>query len=128
MDNIANALTKIRNALMRKIPTVEIKKNGIIDNLLAIMKREGYIADYKQSQKSPFHFDVELKYTKDGKPVIDGIERVSKGSRRVYVGKEEIPSVFNNYGIAIITTSKGVITDKEARALGVGGEVVCKIW
>jgi small subunit ribosomal protein S8 len=85
---------------MRKIPTVEIKKNGIIDNLLAIMKREGYIADYKQSQKSPYHFDVELKYTKDGKPVIDGIERVSKGSRRVYVGKEEIPSVFNNYGVA----------------------------
>ncbi len=128
MDNIANALTKIRNALMRKIPTVDIKKSNIVDNVLSIMKREGYITDYKQSQKNPYHFEVELKYTKDGKPVIDGIERISKGSRRVYVGKEAIRSVYNNYGIAIITTSKGVMTDKEARAIGVGGEIVCNIW
>lgn len=128
MDTIANALTKIRNALMRKIKAVEVKKSGIVENILAIMKREGYIVDFKQSQKNPYHFEVELKYTKDGKSVIDGLERVSKGSKRAYVGKDSVPRVFNNYGIAIITTSKGVLTDKEARAIGVGGEIVCNIW
>ncbi|SFB68212.1 SSU ribosomal protein S8P [Brevinema andersonii] len=126
MDIIADSLTKIRNAAMRKLSKTTVKKTKLIEELLKIMKREGYIDSYKDSS-DPYTLDVYLKYI-DDKCVIDDLKRVSKLSRRVYVGKDSIPSVYNNYGIAILTTSKGVITDKEARSLGVGGEVLCYIW
>ncbi len=126
MDIIADSLTKIRNATMRGLSKTTVRKTKLIEELLKIMKREGYIENYKDSA-TPFMVDVTLKYI-NGKPVIDNIKRISKLSRRVYVGKDSIPSVYNNYGIAILTTSKGVITDKEARSLGVGGEVLCHIW
>lgn len=126
MDIIADSLTKIRNAAMRKLSKTTVKKTKLIEELLKIMKREGYIDSYKDSAE-PYTLDVYLKYIND-KCVIDNLKRVSKLSRRVYVGKDSIPSVYNNYGIAILTTSKGVITDKEARSLGVGGEVLCYIW
>lgn len=126
MDIIADSLTKIRNATMRSLPKTSVKKTKLIEELLKIMKREGYIENYMDS-KQPYMVDVFLKYI-NGKSVIDDLKRVSKLSRRVYVGKESIPRVYNNYGIAILTTSKGVITDKEARSLGIGGEVLCYIW
>lgn len=126
MDIIADSLTKIRNAAMRKLSKTTVKKTKLIEELLKIMKREGYIDSYKDSS-DPYTLDVYLKYIND-KCVIDDLKRVSKLSRRVYVGKDSIPSVYNNYGIAILTTSKGVITDKEAHSLGVGGEVLCYIW
>lgn len=126
MDIIADSLTKIRNAAMRKLSKTTVKKTKLIEELLKIMKREGYIDSYKDSSDS-YTLDVYLKYI-DDKCVIDNLKRVSKLSRRIYVGKDSIPSVYNNYGIAILTTSKGVITDKEARSLGVGGEVLCYIW
>ncbi len=126
MDIIADSLTKIRNATMRGLSKTTVRKTKLIEELLKIMKREGYIEGYKDSAQ-PFMIDVAIKYV-NGKSVIDNIKRVSKLSRRVYVGKDSIPSVYNNYGIAILTTSKGVITDKEARSLGVGGEVLCYIW
>lgn len=126
MDIIADSLTKIRNAAMRKLSKTTVKKTKLIEELLKIMKREGYIDSYKESSNA-YTLDVYLKYIND-KCVIDNLKRVSKLSRRVYVGKDSIPSVYNNYGIAILTTSKGVITDKEARSLGVGGEVLCYIW
>lgn len=126
MDIIADSLTKIRNATMRSLPKTAVKKTKLIEELLKIMKREGYIDSYKDSAQ-PFMIDVSLKYI-NGKSVIDDLKRISKLSRRVYVGKDSIPRVYNNYGIAILTTSKGVITDKEARSLGVGGEVLCHIW
>lgn len=126
MDIIADSLTKIRNATMRGLSRTTVRKTKLIEELLKIMKREGYIENYKDSSEA-FMVDVFLKYI-NGKPVIDNIKRISKLSRRVYVGKDAIPSVYNNYGIAILTTSKGVITDKEARSLGIGGEVLCEIW
>lgn len=126
MDIIADTLTKIRNAAMRKLSKTTVKKTKLIEELLKIMKREGYIDSYKGSS-DPYTLDVYLKYIND-KCVIDDLKRISKLSRRVYVSKDSIPSVYNNYGIAILTTSKGVITDKEARSLGVGGEVLCYIW
>ncbi|MGL4560807.1 MAG: 30S ribosomal protein S8 [Brevinema sp.] len=126
MDIIADSLTKIRNAAMRGLSKTTVKKTKLMEELLKIMKREGYIENYKDSTQL-YMIDVTLKYI-NGKSVIDNLKRVSKLSRRVYVGKDSIPRVYNNYGIAILTTSKGVVTDKEARSLGIGGEVLCHIW
>ncbi len=126
MDIIADSLTKIRNAAMRSLPRTSVKKTKLMEELLKIMKNEGYIENYRDSAQ-PYMTDVTLKYI-NGKSVIDDLKRVSKLSRRVYVGKDSIPRVYNNYGIAILTTSKGVITDKVARSLGIGGEVLCYIW
>ncbi|MGL4367134.1 MAG: 30S ribosomal protein S8 [Brevinemataceae bacterium] len=126
MDIIADSLTKIRNATMRGFSKTSVRKTKLMEELLKIMKREGFIENYKDGFQ-PFTLDVQLKYI-NGKSVIDDLKRVSKLSRRVYVGKDFIPRVYNNYGIAILTTSKGVITDKEARSLGIGGEVLCYIW
>ncbi len=127
MDVIGDALTKIRNAGMRKHEQVNVKKTNLIESILRILKNEGYILDYKDAQKDKYSFTVNLKYN-NGKFVIEGLKRISLLSRRIYSGKKSIPSVYNNYGISIISTSKGVLTDKEARSLGVGGEVLCYIW
>lgn len=125
MDIIADSLTKIRNAGMRKLPKTTVKKTRVVQDMLKIMVREGFLVSYKDAQ--PYTIEVELKYLND-KCVIDGLQRVSRQSRRIYVGRDNLPSVFNNYGVAILTTSKGVVTDKEARSLGVGGEVLCYVW
>lgn len=127
MDIVADSLTKIRNALLRKLKSTTVKKNKVVERVLYIMKDEGYILDFKQNRKSPYHFDVLLKYYND-KPVVSGIKKVSKLSRRVYAGSDKIPAVFNNHGIAILSTSKGVMTGKEAASLKVGGEVICYVW
>ncbi len=127
MDIVADSLTKIRNALLRKLKSTAVKKNKVVEKILTIMKEEGYILDYRQSKKYPYQMEVILKYY-NGKAVISGLKKVSKLSRRIYTGKDEIPSVFNNYGIAILSTSKGVMTGKEANSLKVGGEVICYIW
>lgn len=127
MDIIADSLTKIRNALIRKMPVVDVKKSGVVEDILNLMKREGYINDYKQSENSPYSFSISLKYV-NGKSSLVGMKRVSKLSRRQYAGVDALPRVNNNYGVAVISTSKGVVTDKEACALGVGGEILCYIW
>lgn len=127
MDVIANFLTKIRNAMMRKMAKVDVVKSGLISEILNVLKKEGFILDYKNSTESKYSYTVFLKYS-NGKSVIKGLERVSRLSRRVYVKVDSVPKVFNNLGIAIISTSKGVLTDKEAKAIGVGGEVLCNIW
>lgn len=127
MDIIGDMLTKVRNALMRGHQKVDVRKTNLIEDVLEILKKEGYILDFKPSRQSKYNFQVELKYY-DEKPVIAGLKRISKLSRRIYVGKDTIPSVYNNHGIAVISTSKGVLTDKEARSMGVGGEVICYVW
>ena len=127
MDIIANFLTKIRNSLVRRVERVEVTKSGIIGDILNVMKKEGFISDYKDSPDSKFRFIVFLKLI-NGKPVINGLKRISKLSKRVYVNSDNIPKVYNNLGISIISTSKGVLADKEARALKIGGEVICNIW
>ncbi len=127
MDVIANSLTKIRNSLTRRVERVEVAKSGIVGNILNVLKKEGFISDYKDSTDSKFKYIVFLK-TFNGKPVLNGLKRISKLSRRIYVNADNIPKVFNNLGVAILSTSKGVITDKEARALKIGGEVICYVW
>ncbi len=127
MDIIADALTRIRNATMRKFPEVEVKQSGIVKNILEVIKKEGFIEDFSVSEKNPYFFNVKLKYF-NGKSVITGIKRVSKLGRRVYVSHKDLPRVYNNFGIAIVSTSKGILTDREARELGVGGEIICYVW
>lgn len=127
MDVIANFLAKMRNAIVRKAPKVDVMKSGIISDILNVMKKEGYIVDYKDSPDSKYSYTVTLKYL-NGKSVISGLKRISKLSKRVYTKVDSVPRVFNNLGISIVSTSKGVLTDKESRALNVGGEVLCYVW
>ncbi len=128
-DPIGDMLTRIRNAIMVNKKEVVIEpvskfKMAILD----VMKREGYIDGYRlEGEGVKKRLIVHLRYYK-GKPVIQYIERVSKPGRRVYVGVDEIPKVFNGLGIAILSTSKGVLSDREAKKLRVGGELVCKVF
>ncbi len=128
-DPIADALTRIRNALRANFSLVVIPGSKMIVSIVEILKEEGYIEDFlvkSDGAKKSVH--IALKYLEDGTPVIAGIERVSKPGRRVYCGKDEIPDVLNGLGIAIVSTSRGVMTGKKARELGVGGEVICKVY
>ncbi len=128
-DPIADALTRIRNALKSKFPLVVIPGSNMIISIVEILKEEGYIEDFlvkSDGVKRSVH--IALKYLDDGRPVINGIERVSKPGRRVYADKENLPKVLNGLGIAIISTSKGLMTSERARQTGVGGEVICKVY
>jgi len=127
MDVIADSFVAIKNASKRKMQTVNVIKSNMMEEILKILKREGYILDYYESPEVKYKFVVKLKYY-NGKSVIQEIKKVSKLSRRIYVGVDNIPTVKNNYGIAILTTSKGILTNKEAKILNVGGEVICYIW
>ncbi|MDN5343344.1 30S ribosomal protein S8 [Oceanotoga sp. DSM 15011] len=131
-DPVADLLTRIRNANSVLKESVEIPASNLKKSILDILKKEGYINDYKFIEDGKQGvLKVSLKYKGDRRnkeKVIDGIIRVSKAGRRVYVKSEEIPKVKGGMGIAIISTSKGVLTDKEARELNVGGEVVCYVW
>jgi len=128
-DPIADMFSRIRNALMVKKKEVVIEPVSKLKRaILEILKKEGFIEDFVFVENPPGHkFIVKLKYY-NGIPAIQGIERVSKPGRRIYVKKNEIPWVKSGLGIAILSTSKGVVTDKEARKLGVGGELIGYIW
>jgi small subunit ribosomal protein S8 len=128
-DPIAHMLTKMRNAIVAKKPVVEISSSQLKTRMAAIFKAEGYIEDFKvTSETVPGIIQIKFKYDKHAENVITNLQRVSKPSRRVYVGTDEIPSVLNGMGIAILSTSKGVMTDRAARQAGVGGEVLCYVW
>jgi small subunit ribosomal protein S8 len=128
-DPIAHMLTKIRNAGTAKKPTVEIPSSQVKRWIAEILKEEGYIQDYEIiSDNKQGILKLDLKYDEHEQSVIANLQRVSKPSRRVYVGKDEIPSVLSGMGIAILSTSKGVMTDRAARQAGVGGEVICYVW
>ena len=128
-DPIAHMLTKIRNAGTAKKPTVEIPSSQIKRWIAEILKEEGYIQDYEAvPDNKQGILKINLKYDDQEQSVIANLQRVSKPSRRVYVTKDEIPSVLSGMGIAILSTSKGVMTDRAARQAGVGGEVMCYVW
>jgi small subunit ribosomal protein S8 len=117
---------------MREHETVSLPSSNIKERLAAVLKNEGYIEDYQVLPNTPQPvLRLKLKYVGDRRsrrPVISGLKRVSSPGRRVYVGKDEIPWVLSGIGIAVLTTSKGLMTGQEARQLGVGGEVICQIW
>lgn len=131
-DPIADMLTRIRNANLRKHPSVAIPYSRVKKDIAEVLKAEGYIEDYEVVAEKPQDvLRVNLKYLggrRERRPMITKIERVSKPGRRVYVGKSDIPWVLQGMGIAIMTTSRGMITGQEARRLGVGGEIVCQVY
>lgn len=128
-DPIADMLTRIRNAGKAKFNSVDIPGSKIKIELAKVLKNEGYIRNYKfiKDDKQGI-LRVYLKYGTQQDAVIYQLERVSKPSRRVYVKSKDVPSVYNNTGIAILSTSKGVMTNRQARRENVGGEVLCTIW
>ena len=131
-DPIADMLTRMRNALMRQHPSVSMPHSKTKEAIAGVMKAEGYIEDYKVLPERPQPvLQIALKYMGDRRnhrSIITGLERVSKPGRRMYVGKKDIPWVLSGVGTAIMTTSKGIMTGQQARRLGVGGEVICKVW
>lgn len=127
-DPIADMLTRIRNAQMAHHDSVEFPASRIKMDILRILKEEGYIKDFRVRRAGPQRqVKVWLKYV-EKKPVLSGLKRVSKPGRRIYVGKHEIPKVLNGVGVAVLSTSQGVLTDHQARQRGVGGEVLCFAW
>ncbi|MBM4294320.1 MAG: 30S ribosomal protein S8 [Deltaproteobacteria bacterium] len=128
-DPIADMLTRIRNAGTARFDKVDIPASRMKINLAKIMKDEGFIKNYKVIKDNRQGIlRVYLRYNEQQQPLIYGLKRVSKPGRRVYTGTEELPKVQGGLGVAVISTSKGVVTDRQARKLGVGGEVLCEIW
>ena len=128
-DPIADMLTRIRNANSAKYKTVDVPASKMKTAIAEILFKEGYIKSFELiSNENQGIIRITLKYDEKGTRVIDGIKRISKPGLRVYAGKEELPKVLNGLGIAIISTSKGLKTDKEAREAGIGGEVLAYVW
>ncbi|MBE5819966.1 MAG: 30S ribosomal protein S8 [Clostridia bacterium] len=128
-DPIADMLTRIRNANSEKIKTVDIPASNMKKSIAEILFSEGYIKSYEEiSTENQGIIRISLKYTEKGQKVISGLKRISKPGLRIYASKDELPKVLNGLGIALISTSKGIVTDKKARELGVGGEVLAYIW
>jgi len=122
-------LTRIRNGIMASYDTVDIPSSRLKINIAKILKAEGFIKNYKiLPDRRQGIMRVFLKYDEKGAPVIVGIKRVSKPSGRVYANKDQIPRVLDGLGMSILSTSKGVLTDKQARKMGVGGEILCSVW
>jgi small subunit ribosomal protein S8 len=128
-DPIADMLSRIRNAILRRQDTVQMPGSNMKLEIAKILKTEGFIRSFlKESQGQKTTLKVELKYMDGQRCVIQGLERVSKSGRRVYVGNDEIPRVKGGVGIAILTTPRGLMTDQEARQQKIGGEVLCRVW
>ena len=128
-DPIADLLTRIRNANQMRYNEVVVPSSNNKLEIVKILKEEGFIADYKiEKQEVQNNIIITLKYGKNKERVISGLKRISKPGLRVYAKKEEIPSVLNGLGISIISTSKGIMTGKEARKENLGGEVLAYIW
>ncbi|MBY0394898.1 MAG: 30S ribosomal protein S8 [Thermoleophilia bacterium] len=128
-DPIADMLTRIRNANLALHDAVEMPGSKLKAEIARVLRDEGYIADYEvRDGEVGTDLVVRLKYDRDRRRVISGLERVSKPGRRVYVDRDGIPRVLGGMGIAVMSTSQGVITGHEARRRGIGGEVICSVW
>lgn len=128
-DPIADLLTQIRNALLAKHDRLDVPKSKLKQNLCTLLKREGYIQDFETVESSPSDLlRIFLRYTDEGTPAIRRLARVSKPGRRVYRRADDIDPVLNGLGVALVSTSRGLLTDREARQQRIGGEVLCEIW
>lgn len=128
-DPIADMLTRIRNAVKARHDRVDVPGSKILRGIAEILKQEGYIRDYEWIEQGPQGLlRIHLKYGPQKTSVITGLKRISRPGLRVYAGKDEFPRVLGGLGIAIISTPKGLMTDRKARQLGLGGEVLCYIW
>ena len=126
-DPISDMLTRIRNANRALLPNVEVPHSRIKESLAGILKREGYIADFAVEGKIPRTIKLKLKY-QGKKSIIEGLRRVSTPGLRRYVGTTEIPRVRGGLGVAVLSTSEGVVTDVQARKKKIGGELLCYVW
>ncbi|WP_106475550.1 30S ribosomal protein S8 [Phytohalomonas tamaricis] len=126
-DTLSDMLTRIRNAQLATKETVSMPSSKLKIEVARVLKEEGYIAEYAVEESEKPQLSVTLKYF-EGKPVIEHLQRVSKPSLRIYKGKGELPTVADGLGVAIVSTSKGVMTDRAARQAGVGGEVICTVF
>ena len=128
-DPIADMLTRIRNANVVKHETVDVPASNIKKELARILLEEGFVRGYDVIEDGKQGIiRIQLKYGQTGERVISGLKRISKPGMRVYAAKQEIPRVLNGLGISVISTSKGILTDKQARKENVGGEVICYVW
>ena len=128
-DPIADMLTRIRNANTSKHKTVDVPASNVKRAIAEILFKEGYIKAFEEiDDGNQGIIRITIKYDEKGNRVIDGLKRISKPGLRVYANKEELPKVLNGLGIALISTSKGMMTDKEAREKGIGGEVLAYVW
>jgi small subunit ribosomal protein S8 len=133
-DPIADAITKIRNAYRADHKSVTVNHSKINEAIIKLLAAENYVNSYSILERDPSkkilrkQIYINLRYTNDGKPVMRGIERVSKPGLRVYVNSRNVPSVYNNTGCAVISTNRGVMIDRDARLQKVGGEYICKVW
>lgn len=129
-DPIADMLTRIRNASRVRFKAVDVMSSKTNLNICKVLKKSGYISGYEVKKDKAGHdmLKITLSYPEPKKTSIRDLQRISKPGRRVYVPSDKIPKILDGYGIAIVSTSSGVMTDKEARALNVGGEVICSVW
>ena len=128
-DPIADMITRIRNAVRARHPRVDIPTSRFKAEIARILEQEGYVSAVKVVDGSPQGtLRITLKYGPRGENVISGLERVSRPGRRVYLGSEDVPRVMGGLGTSILTTSRGVMTGREAQRAGVGGEVLCNVW
>lgn len=128
-DPLADMLTRIRNATIVQFDSVEMPKSNVKVDIARVLKEEGFIRDYHVSEDGPQGtLVIDLKYGPNKESVINGIKRVSKPGLRQYSKAKEVPIVLNGLGIAIISTSKGIVTDKAARDMNAGGEILCEVW
>ena len=127
-DPISDMLTRIRNAATAHLDRTDMPLSKLKKNVAEILKAEGYVADVRVSEENHGTLTVVLKYGRDRKSAIVGLRRTSRPGRRVYIGHEEISPVHNGLGIAILSTSHGVMTDRDARKNKVGGELLCEVW
>lgn len=128
-DPLADMLTRIRNGVMAKFDSVDMPRSNTKINIAKVLEEEGFIRGYRVSDEGPQGtLSIDLKYGSDSTPVITGIKRVSKPGLRKYAKVGSIPKVLNGLGVAILSSSKGIITDRTARASNVGGEILCEVW
>ncbi|MBN2255988.1 MAG: 30S ribosomal protein S8 [Deltaproteobacteria bacterium] len=130
-DPIADMLTRVRNANHRKFKSTDVLFSRMNLNIAKVLKKTGYINGFEVKRDGKRRMGllrIYLRYSTANERIITDIQRVSKPGRRFYVGSKEIPEVLNGYGIAVLSTSRGIMTDKEARDLNVGGEILCNVW
>lgn len=128
-DPIADLLTRIRNALMAKHDRLDVPSSKLKSNICALLKQEGYVQDFEVIENKPQDtLRIFLRYSDEGIPAVRRMSRVSKPGRRIYRGADDIQPVLNGLGTAIVSTSRGLLTDRQAREMRVGGEILCEIW
>jgi small subunit ribosomal protein S8 len=128
-DPITDLLNRLRNAMRAGHDRADIPASRVKENLLKVLAEEGYVASYRRvEEKGRPLLRVGLKYDTDGEPVVNGFERVSRPGRRVYAPAKEIPEVLGGLGISIVSTSRGILTGRQAREAKLGGEILCNVW